>query len=140
MAAAAEDRAGGAATVARLSVEALRALGVDTLFCLPGVQNDDFFDALVDARDIRPVVTRHEQGAAYMALGAAQVTARPAALCVVPGPGMRNAAAGYSDLDARCPAPPLRFVTMLRARTAPGPARTPRAQSGTETGHQGSQW
>ncbi|MYK73763.1 MAG: hypothetical protein F4017_04095, partial [Acidimicrobiaceae bacterium] len=97
MAAAAEDRAGGAATVARLSVEALRALGVDTLFCLPGVQNDDFFDALVDARDIRPVVTRHEQGAAYMALGAAQVTARPAALCVVPGPGMLNAAAGLTS-------------------------------------------
>ena len=87
----------GAATVARLSVEALRSLGVDTLFCLPGVQNDDFFDALVDARDIRPVVTRHEQGAAYMAMGAAQVTARPAALCVVPGPGMLNAAAGLTS-------------------------------------------
>ena len=87
----------GAATVARLSVEALRSLGVDTLFCLPGVQNDDFFDALVEARDIRPVVTRHEQGAAYMAMGAAQVTARPAALCVVPGPGMLNAAAGLTS-------------------------------------------
>ena len=84
-------------TVASLSVEALRSLGVDTLFCLPGVQNDDFFDALVDARDIRPLVTRHEQGAAYMALGAAQVTARPAALCVVPGPGMLNAAAGLTS-------------------------------------------
>ena len=85
------------ATVAHLAVEALRSLGVDTLFCLPGVQNDDFFDALVDARDIRPVVTRHEQGAAYMALGAAQVTGRPAALCVVPGPGMLNAAAGLTS-------------------------------------------
>ncbi|MYG99069.1 MAG: TPP-binding protein [Acidimicrobiaceae bacterium] len=85
------------ATVAGLAVEALRALGVDTLFCLPGVQNDDFFDVLVDARDITPVVTRHEQGAAYMALGAAQVTARPAALCVVPGPGMLNAAAGLTS-------------------------------------------
>lgn len=85
------------ATVAGLAVETLRTLGSDTLFCLPGVQNDDFFDALVDARDIRPVVTRHEQGAAYMALGAAQVTGRPAALCVVPGPGMLNAAAGLTS-------------------------------------------
>ena len=85
------------ATVAGLAVETLRTLGVDTLFCLPGVQNDDFFDALVDVRDIRPVVTRHEQGAAYMALGAAQVTGRPAALCVVPGPGMLNAAAGLTS-------------------------------------------
>ncbi len=85
------------ATVARLTVEALRAAGIDTLFCLPGVQNDDFFDALVDAADITPVVVRHEQGAAYMALGAAQVTGRPAALCVVPGPGMLNAAAGLTS-------------------------------------------
>ena len=92
-----ESRTAGATTVARLSVEALRSLGVDMLFCLPGVQNDDFFDALFDARDIRPVVTRHEQGAAYMALGAAQATARPAALCVVPGPGMLNAAAGLAS-------------------------------------------
>ena len=84
-------------TVAGLAIEALRAVGVDTLFCLPGVQNDDFFDVLVDARDITPVVTRHEQGAAYMALGAAQVTGRPAALCVVPGPGMLNAAAGLTS-------------------------------------------
>ncbi len=84
-------------TVARLAVEALRAVGIDTLFCLPGVQNDDFFDALVDAPDIAPVVTRHEQGAAYMALGAAQVTGRPAAFCVVPGPGMLNAAAGLTS-------------------------------------------
>ena len=91
------SRTAGATTVARLAVEALRSLGVDMLFCLPGVQNDDFFDALVDARDIRPIVTRHEQGAAYMALGAAQVTARPAALCVVPGPGMLNAAAGLTS-------------------------------------------
>ena len=85
------------ATVASLAVAALRSAGIDTLFCLPGVQNDDFFDVLVDARDISCVVTRHEQGAAYMALGAAQVTGRPAALCVVPGPGMLNAAAGLTS-------------------------------------------
>ena len=85
------------ATVAGVAVDGLRSLGVDTLFCLPGVQNDDFFDVLVDARDIRPVVTRHEQGAAYMALGAAQVTGGPAALCVVPGPGMLNASAGLTS-------------------------------------------
>ncbi|MFQ5556021.1 MAG: thiamine pyrophosphate-binding protein, partial [Acidimicrobiales bacterium] len=66
-------------TVANLAVDALRRAGCRTLYCVPGVQNDDFFDALVDAPDIRPVVTRHEQGAAYMAMGAAQVTGRPAA-------------------------------------------------------------
>ena len=84
-------------SIAHLAVDALRRSGIDTLFCLPGVQNDDFFDVLVDARDIRPVTTRHEQGAAYMAMGAAQVTGRPSAFCVVPGPGVLNATAGLTS-------------------------------------------
>jgi acetolactate synthase-1/2/3 large subunit len=79
-------------TVAHLVVDALQRTGINTLFCLPGVQNDDFFDVLFDAHDIRPIVTRHEQGAAYMATGAAIATGRPSAFCVVPGPGMLNAA------------------------------------------------
>jgi acetolactate synthase-1/2/3 large subunit len=84
-------------SVARLVIDALRACQIDTLYCIPGVQNDDFFDALVDATDIRPVVARHEQGAAYMAMGAAQVTGEPAAFCVVPGPGMLNASAALTS-------------------------------------------
>jgi acetolactate synthase I/II/III large subunit len=85
------------ATVAHQMVAALRVTRIDTLFCLPGVQNDVFFDALIDAPEIRPIVTRHEQGAAYMAMGAAQVSGRPAAFCVVPGPGMLNASAALTS-------------------------------------------
>ncbi len=84
-------------SVASHVIEVIRQADIDTLFCLPGVQNDDFFDALVDADDIRTIVSRHEQGAAYMALGAAQVTGHPAAFCVVPGPGMLNAAAALTS-------------------------------------------
>lgn len=84
-------------SVAQLVIDGLRSVDIDTLFCLPGIQNDDFFDALVDARDIRPIVARHEQGAAYMALGASQVTGRPAAFCVVPGPGVLNASAAMNS-------------------------------------------
>ena len=84
-------------SIAHHVVDMIGLAGVDTLFCLPGVQNDDFFDALVDAEHIRPVVTRHEQGAAYMAMGAAQVTGDPSAYCVVPGPGMLNASAALSS-------------------------------------------
>jgi acetolactate synthase-1/2/3 large subunit len=65
---------------------------------LPGVQNDPFFDAVVDARDwLEVIVTRHEQGSAHMAMGAAQATGRPTAMCVVPGPGFLNASAGLSS-------------------------------------------
>ena len=84
-------------SVAQLVIDALRASDIDTLFCIPGVQNDDFFNALVDAPDIKPIVTRLEQGAAYMAMGAAQVTGRPAACCVDPGPGMLNAAGALTS-------------------------------------------
>ncbi|MEM7797965.1 MAG: thiamine pyrophosphate-dependent enzyme [Chloroflexota bacterium] len=75
-------------------VQALINHGVDTLFGLPGVQNDFLFNALYDAQHhIRVIHTRHEQGAAYMALGAALATGKPAVFSVVPGPGFLNAAA-----------------------------------------------
>ncbi|HEY0518112.1 MAG TPA: thiamine pyrophosphate-dependent enzyme [Ilumatobacteraceae bacterium] len=86
-----------ATTIARLILDGMKATGIRQLFCLPGVQNDPFFDAVVDARDwLEVIVTRHEQGCSYMALGAAQVTGRPTAMCVVPGPGLLNASAGLS--------------------------------------------
>jgi acetolactate synthase-1/2/3 large subunit len=91
------DEKSATRTIAQQVVEAIRMAGIDTLFCLPGVQNDDFFDALVDAKDIRPIVSRHEQGAAYMANGASLVAGKPAAFCVVPGPGMLNAAAALTS-------------------------------------------
>ena len=52
------------------------------------------YDALFKAADrMRTIHTRHEQGAAYMALGAALATGRPQAYAVVPGPGLLNTAA-----------------------------------------------
>jgi acetolactate synthase-1/2/3 large subunit len=72
-------------------IKTLIANGIDTLYCLPGVQNDDFFDALARiGQAIRPINARHEQATAYMALGAALATGRPQAYCVVPGPGFLN--------------------------------------------------
>src|SRR6478735_8095666 len=68
--------------------------GVDTIYCLPGVQSDHLFNAMFDAGDaLRVVHTRHEQGAAYMALGAALATGKPAAYSVVPGTGFLNSTA-----------------------------------------------
>jgi acetolactate synthase-1/2/3 large subunit len=74
------------------------AHGIDTIYALPGVQNDELFAALFKAQDrdhdrMRTVHTRHEQGAAYMALGAALATGKPSAYAVVPGPGLLNSAA-----------------------------------------------
>jgi len=82
-------------TTAEATVAALIAHGLDTIYALPGVHNDPFFDALFKASDrIRTVHTRHEQGASLMALGAALATGKPQAYCVVPGPGLLNSATG----------------------------------------------
>ena len=79
----------GEATVATLI-----AHGLDTVYALPGVHNDHLFDAFQRAGDaLRVIHTRHEQGAAYMALGAALATGKPQAYAVVPGPGLLNSGA-----------------------------------------------
>lgn len=75
-------------------VQSLIEQGVDLLFGLPGAQLDPLFNALHDARDkIRVIHTRHEQGAAYMAMGYAASTGRPGVYAVVPGPGFLNSTA-----------------------------------------------
>ena len=85
------------ADVARLVCAGLLAHGFERLFCLPGVQNDNFFDAFFDVQDrIPPLMTRHEQACSYMAVGAALASGRPQAYAVVPGQGVLNAAAGHS--------------------------------------------
>ncbi len=88
-------------STAQALVRALIAHGIDMLYCLPGVQNDPFFDALYDhTARLRPIHARHEQGAAYMALGAALASGRPQAFCVVPGPGLLNAGAALATAYA----------------------------------------
>jgi len=78
-------------------VRSILAHGVSTIYALPGVQSDHLFNAMFDAGDALAVVhTRHEQGAAYMALGAALATGKPAAYSVVPGPGFLNSTAALA--------------------------------------------
>ena len=71
--------------------------GIDTVFGLPGVQTYGLFDALSRASNsIRLINARHEQTTAYMALGYACATGRPAAYAVVPGPGVLNTTAALA--------------------------------------------
>jgi acetolactate synthase I/II/III large subunit len=88
-------------TTAQAVVSMLEVNGIDTIFCLPGVQNDAFFDALYDRTNaIRPIHARHEQACAYMALGYAMATGAPSAYVVVPGPGFLNTTAALSTAYA----------------------------------------
>jgi len=80
-------------TGGQATVKALRDNGVDTLFGLPGVQMDGFFNALYDEGNaIRVIHPRHEQGAGYMSFGYAQSSGRVGVYAVVPGPGLLNTA------------------------------------------------
>ena len=81
-------------TTGQAVVKSLLAHGVDTLFGIPGAHMYDFNDACHKHRDdLRFIVTRHEQGAGYMAFGYAKSTGKVGAYTVVPGPGMLNSSA-----------------------------------------------
>ncbi len=81
-------------TAAEAVVATLIGHGLETVYALPGVQNDLLFEALFKFSDrLCTIHTRHEQGAAYMALGAALATGRSQAYAVVPGPGLLNSSA-----------------------------------------------
>lgn len=81
-------------------VELLESYGIDTAFGIPGVHTIEFYRGLGD-RTLNHVLTRHEQGAGFMADGYARVTGRAAACFLISGPGLTNAATpiaqAYSD-------------------------------------------
>jgi acetolactate synthase-1/2/3 large subunit len=81
-------------TGARHLVDALRALGADLVFCVPGESYLAVLDALYDAPDIRVVVCRNEAGAANMAEAYGKLTGRPGVCMVTRGPGATHASVG----------------------------------------------
>ena len=89
------NQIGGQAAIALLE-----AYGVDTVFGIPGVHTLDLYRGLAD-RKLRHVGVRHEQGAGFMADGYARASGKPAACCLITGPGLLNAATpigqAYSD-------------------------------------------
>ena len=98
-------------------VRSLEAHGVDTVFGIPGVQMDHFFNALYDERNkVRTIHTRHEQGAGYMAFGYAAATGRAGVCAVVPGPGLLNASTALATAYA-CNAPVLCVAGQIPSRS-----------------------
>jgi 5-guanidino-2-oxopentanoate decarboxylase len=67
----------------------LQAYGVDTIFGIPGVHNVEMYRALPRS-GLRHILTRHEQGAGFMADGYARATGRPGVCFTITGPGLTN--------------------------------------------------
>ncbi len=84
-------------TGGQAAVRALIKSGIKQVYGLPGVQNDWLYNAFYDYRDeIKVIHTRHEQGAAYMALGHYLATGEHAVYNIVPGPGFLNSTGALS--------------------------------------------
>jgi acetolactate synthase-1/2/3 large subunit len=82
-----------------LVVETLTALGVDTVFGLPGQHALGLFDALRRA-PIRLVASRTENNAAFAADGYARTAGRPGVLFLSTGPGALTSLAGLQEAYA----------------------------------------
>ncbi len=74
-------------------VDVMIEQGVEYIFGLPGGSAIPIFDALV-GKNIKLVLTRHEQGAVHMADGYARATGKPGIAFVTSGPGATNTVTG----------------------------------------------
>jgi acetolactate synthase-1/2/3 large subunit len=84
-----------AQTGAQLVVRALEAQGVTHVFGVPGAMIDAVFNALVDS-NIKTVVCRHEQNAAFIAGGIGRMTGRAGVAIATSGPGVSNLTTGLA--------------------------------------------
>ena len=83
---------------AELFVRCLENEGTEYIFGIPGEENLDIMDALLDS-SIRFVVTRHEQGAAFMADVYGRLTGRAGVCLSTLGPGATNLITGVADAN-----------------------------------------
>ena len=83
-----------------LFIECLEAEGCEYVFGIPGEENLDFLDSLSRSKKIKLVLTRHEQGAGFMASVYGRLTGKTGVCVSTLGPGATNftTAAAYAQL------------------------------------------
>jgi acetolactate synthase-1/2/3 large subunit len=82
-----------------LLVKCLENEGVEYIFGVPGEENADFMMSLEQSNRIRFILTRHEQGAAFMAEIYGRLTGNPAGCLGTLGPGATNLITGVADAN-----------------------------------------
>lgn len=83
---------------AELFIKCLENEGVEYIFGVPGEENLDVMDAVLDS-PIQFVTTRHEQGAAFMADVYGRLTGRAGVCLSTLGPGATNLVTGVADAN-----------------------------------------
>lgn len=82
-----------------LLVRCLEEEGIEYIFGVPGEENADFMMSLEKSDRIRFILTRHEQGAAFMAEVYGRLTGNPAGCLGTLGPGATNLITGVADAN-----------------------------------------
>ena len=80
-----------------LLVQCLEEEGIEYIFGVPGEENADFMMSLEKSTKIKFILTRHEQGAAFMAEIYGRLTGNPAGCLGTLGPGATNLITGVAD-------------------------------------------
>ena len=83
---------------AELFIRCLENEGLEYIFGIPGEENIHLMDVLLDS-PIEFILTRHEQGAAFMADVYGRLTGRPAVCMATLGPGASNLVTGFADAN-----------------------------------------
>ncbi len=83
---------------AELFIKCLENEGVEYIFGIPGEENLDVMDALLES-PIKFVTTRHEQGAAFMADVYGRLTGKAGVCLATLGPGATNLVTGVADAN-----------------------------------------
>jgi len=79
-------------------VKCLLAEGVDTIYGYPGGAIMPFYDSLFDYhKELKHILTRHEQGAVHAAQGYARVSGKTGVAVATSGPGATNLITGLAD-------------------------------------------
>jgi acetolactate synthase-1/2/3 large subunit len=83
-----------------LFIKCLEEEGVEYIFGVPGEENLDMLDSLSRSKSIRLILTRHEQGAGFMAATYGRHTGKTGVCLATLGPGATNfvTAAAYAQL------------------------------------------
>jgi acetolactate synthase I/II/III large subunit len=84
-------------SVATALVAALISSGIDIVFGVGGTHTLVLLGAIERAKQLRYVASRTELGAAYMAIGYARISGKPAVLLTSTGPGALNVTAALQD-------------------------------------------
>ncbi len=84
-------------TGAQSLVRALEQAGAEVVFGIPGGAILPAYDPLMDAKSLRHILVRHEQGAGHAAEGYAQATGRVGVWMATSGPGATNLVTPIAD-------------------------------------------